>query len=312
MITSTKEALRCWHGLCKLREHCFVRIGLHDDGRPPRPEKTMSNYFKLESLADGVMRLVFDAPGQKVNTFSATALEELGRVVADLAKRTDVTGLLIASGKPGQFIAGADLNELAAVATATQEEVTKAIERGHSLFSAVEKLPFPTVALIDGACMGGGTELVLSLDYRLVVAGPRVKVALPEVKIGLIPGWGGTQRLPRLVGVDAGIEIITSGEPMDARRAVEIGFAFDAVPAERLVEEGLSLIAETRRTGEWKEARIRRSQPLGLSEDQARFAFALAEGAVRGKTKGQYPAPLIALKAMRDGINRPLDEGLQV
>ncbi|NOS72081.1 MAG: 3-hydroxyacyl-CoA dehydrogenase [Verrucomicrobia bacterium] len=272
----------------------------------------MSNFFKLEPLTDGVVKLVFDVPGQRVNTFSAAALEELGRHAADLAKRTDITGLLIASGKPGQFIAGADLNELAAVATATREEVTQAIERGHRLFSAMEKLPFPTVALIDGACMGGGTELVLSLDYRLVVAGPRTKVALPEVKIGLIPGWGGTQRLPRLVGVDASIEIITSGEPMDARRAVEIGFAFDAVPAERLVEEGLHLIAEARRTGEWKESRLRRSQPLGLSEDQARFAFALAEGAVRGKTKGQYPAPLIALKAMRDGINRPLDEGLQV
>jgi 3-hydroxyacyl-CoA dehydrogenase/enoyl-CoA hydratase/3-hydroxybutyryl-CoA epimerase/3-hydroxyacyl-CoA dehydrogenase/enoyl-CoA hydratase/3-hydroxybutyryl-CoA epimerase/enoyl-CoA isomerase len=272
----------------------------------------MSNHFKLDMLPGGIARLVFDVPGQKVNTFSTAALEELDAHIAGLAQRTDINGLLIASGKPGQFIAGADLNELAALASVTPEQAAESIERGHRIFNAASALPFPTVALIDGACMGGGTELALALDYRLVAATPKTKVGLPEVKIGLIPGWGGTQRLPRLVGIDAAIGMITSGEPVDARRAVEIGLAFDAVPVERLVEEGTHLIDEARRTGEWLELRRRRAQPLGLSEDQARFAFVLAEGAVKARTKGQYPAPLVALKAMREGVNRPLDEGLQI
>ena len=122
-------------------------------------------------------------------------------------------GPLFTSGKPGQFIAGADLTEVSANAEATKVS----IETGHRIFRAFSELPFPTVALINGACMGGGTELVLSLDYRLAGEGPQTKIGLPEVKIGLIPGWGGTQRLPRLVGIDAAIEMITSGEP--ARRS---------------------------------------------------------------------------------------------
>ena len=272
----------------------------------------MSNYFKLDLLAGGIARLVFDVPGQKVNTLSVAALEELGACVAELARRADLNGLVLASGKPGQFIAGADLNELAASACDTKEHAAEVIERGHRLFSAFAELPFPTVGLIDGACMGGGTELVLALDYRLVAAGPRTKVGLPEVKVGLIPGWGGTQRLPRLVGIAAAIEMITSGEPVDAPRAVEIGFAFDAVPADRLVEEAAHLIAQARRTGEWRELRVRRAQPLGLSEDQAGFIFALAESAAKARTKGRYPAPLVALKALRDGVNRPLGEGLKI
>jgi 3-hydroxyacyl-CoA dehydrogenase/enoyl-CoA hydratase/3-hydroxybutyryl-CoA epimerase/3-hydroxyacyl-CoA dehydrogenase/enoyl-CoA hydratase/3-hydroxybutyryl-CoA epimerase/enoyl-CoA isomerase len=266
----------------------------------------------LETLPQGIALLAFDTPGQKVNTFSAPVIQEFADCVADLAKRTDVRGLLLTSGKPGQFIAGADLNELAATATATKEQSQEAIARGHRLFNAFSQLPFPTVALINGACMGGGTELVLSLDERLAVDSPQVKIGLPEVKIGLIPGWGGTQRLPRLVGIDAAIEMITSGEPVDAKRAVEIGLVFDAVPADQLIAEGTYLIEEMHRTGDWRERRLRRSQPLGLSEDEFRFAFAIAEGAVMGKTRGQYPAPVVALRAVRDGVNRPLEEGLAI
>jgi 3-hydroxyacyl-CoA dehydrogenase/enoyl-CoA hydratase/3-hydroxybutyryl-CoA epimerase/3-hydroxyacyl-CoA dehydrogenase/enoyl-CoA hydratase/3-hydroxybutyryl-CoA epimerase/enoyl-CoA isomerase len=272
----------------------------------------MSEPLKLETLPGGIVLLTFDTPGQKVNTFSAAVIKAFSDCVGDLAKRTDVRGLLFTSGKPGQFIAGADLNELAATAHATKEQSQEAIARGHRLFNAFSQLPFPTVALINGACMGGGTELVLSLDERLAVDSPQVKIGLPEVKIGLIPGWGGTQRLPRLVGIDAAIEMITSGEPVDAKRAVEIGLVFDAVPADQLISEGTYLIEEMHRRGDWQQRRLRRSQPLGLSEDEFRFAFAIAEGAVMGKTRGQYPAPMVALRAIRDGVNRPLDEGLAI
>ncbi len=266
----------------------------------------MGHHLKLESLTGGLELLTFDTPGQKVNTFSAAVLKEFDEVVAALSKRTDLRGLLVTSGKPGQFIAGADLTEVSA------EGTKDSIAHGHRLFSAFSELPFPTVALINGACMGGGTELVLSLDYRLAAEGPQTKIGLPEVKIGLIPGWGGTQRLPRLVGIDAAIEMITSGEPVDARRATEIGLVYDAVPADKLIAEATYLIDETHRTGEWRQIRLKRSQPFGLSDDQFNFAFGIAEGAVKAKTRGQYPAPLVALKAIRDGINRPLQEGLAI
>ncbi len=272
-------------------------------------------FFRFEemSAASGSIGLLtFDVPDKKVNTLSKAVLTELATHIEQLEKRSDLKGVLFRSGKPGQFIAGADLNELAALIDASREQCQQAIVSGHALFSRVSQLPFPVVALVDGNSMGGGTELILSMDYRVASTNPATKIALPETKIGLIPGWGGTQRMTRLVGVQHAIEIICGGEPVPATKAVQIGLCFDAVPADKLIEVGTTLIERVQSTGEWKTDRQRRSQPLGLSETELTFAFACAEGAIKGKTKGQYPAPLAALKAIKLGINRPLDEGLKI
>jgi 3-hydroxyacyl-CoA dehydrogenase / enoyl-CoA hydratase / 3-hydroxybutyryl-CoA epimerase / enoyl-CoA isomerase len=272
----------------------------------------MANAFRLEELDGKVGLVTFDLPDKKVNTLGQAVLMELAGLVKQLAGRSDLRGLLFRSGKPSQFVAGADLKELGAMAFATKEQVGQAIGFGHQLYNGVSNLPFPTVALVDGNCMGGGTELILAMDERLVSASRETKIALPEVKVGLLPGWGGTQRLPRLIGIHPAIEMITSGEPAGAERAVALGLAFDAVPADRLVDEGRRLIDYLQQSGAWKERRRRLRQPLGLSVDELTFAAAVAEGAIKGKTKGQYPAPLLALKAIRDGCNLPLDEGLKV
>ncbi len=272
-------------------------------------------FFRFEELSatsGSIGLLTFDVPDKKVNTLSQAILRELASQVEQLEKRTDLRGLLFRSGKPGQFIAGADLNELGALIDASREQCQQAIAGGHALFSRISQLPFPTVALVDGNSMGGGTELILSMDYRVASTNPATKIALPETKIWLIPGWGGTQRMTRLVGVQHAIEIICGGEPVSATKAVQIGLCFDAVPADKLIEVGTTLIERVQSTGEWKTDRQRRSQPLGLSETELNFAFACAEGAIKGKTKGQYPAPLAALKAIKLGINRPLDDGLKI
>src|SRR5262249_22684356 len=146
----------------------------------------------------------------------------------------------------------------------------------------------------------------------LVSTASHTTIGLPEVQIGILPGWGGTQRLPRLIGLQGAIEVICGGENLTPRKAVSVGFAFDAVPAAQLLEEGKRVLGMLTASGEWKKRRERLAQPLGLSADQAAFAFAVAEGAIKGKTKGQYPAPLVALKAIRDGCNLPLEEGLKV
>lgn len=271
----------------------------------------MPGAFQFEERDDGIGLLTLDLPDRKVNTLSQAVLMELGGLLARLKDRADLKGLLLRSGKPEQFIAGADLNEIGALAFATKEQLGQAIALGHRLYSEVARLPFPTVALVDGPCMGGGTELILAMDDRIVSTGPQTRIGLPEVKIGIIPGWGGTQRLPRLIGLNA-IEMIASGEPVGASRAIELGLAFDAVPAERLVEEGVRRVESLRATGDWKSRRERLREPLGLSPDQLGFAFGTAEGAIRIKTQGQYPAPLVALKAIRDGCNLPLDEALKV
>ena len=272
-------------------------------------------FFRFEELSapsGAIGLLTLDVPDKKVNTLSQAVLTELASQVEQLEKRSDLKGLLFRSGKPGQFIAGADLNELGALIDASREQCQLAIVTGHTLFTRVSQLPFPIVALVDGNSMGGGTELILSMDYRVASTNPATKIALPETKIGLIPGWGGTQRMTRLVGVQHAIEIICGGEAVPATKAVQIGLCFDAVPADKLIDVGTALIERVQSTGEWKTDRQRRSQPLGLSETELMFAFACAEGAIKGKTKGQYPAPLAALKAIKLGINRPLDEGLKI
>ena len=270
------------------------------------------NAFRLEENEEKIALLTIDLPDKKVNTLGQAVLLELGAILANLAKRTDLRGLLFLSGKPGQFIAGADLNELGALAFAPKEQVVKGIRFGHGLFNTVAKLPFPTVALVDGNCMGGGTELILAMDDRIVSKGPQTKIGLPETKLGLLPAWGGTQRLPRLVGASAAIEMITSAEAVGDAKAVAIGLAFDAVPVSQLVGEGLRRVAYLLESGLWLKTRAKRSQGLGLTPDEAQFLFATAEGSIQAKTKGQYLAPLAALKAIKHGCDMPLDEAFKV
>lgn len=272
----------------------------------------MPNVFKLEELPGPIALLTFDTPEKKVNTLSQAVQAELAQIVGQLEKRTDLQGLLLKSGKPGQYIAGADLNELGALPYLPKEMIAATMLSGHKLFDRVSNLPFPTVALIDGNCMGGGTELSLAFDERIASNDSKTKIALPEVTIGLIPGWGGTQRLPRLIGLNYALEIILTGEGVNGKRAAALGLVFDAVPADKLVEEGCRLIQYLRESGEWQKTRVSRRQPLGLSEDQSRFAFLCAAGQLKMKTKGQPTSATVALKAVERGINRPLDEGLAV
>ena len=271
----------------------------------------MGHAFRLDQLDGSIALMTFDLSGKKVNTLGRAVLTELAGLVEHLEGRTDLRGLLFRSGKHGQFIAGADLKELAALASATRDQVAEVIDFGHLLFSRIARLPFPTVALIDGNCMGGGTEIALAMDDRIASDSPATRIGLPEVSLGLLPAWGGTQRLPRLAGIHHAIDMICSSTAVSASRAAALGLVFDAVPADRLVEEGVRLVEHLHRAGDREARRRRLLGPLGLSDDQLRFAVAVAEGAIREKTKGHYPAPMAALGAIRDGCNRTLEEGLE-
>jgi 3-hydroxyacyl-CoA dehydrogenase / enoyl-CoA hydratase / 3-hydroxybutyryl-CoA epimerase / enoyl-CoA isomerase len=271
----------------------------------------MASAFQLHLRDDAIAELVFDQPVSKVNTLSRRAIEEFSKLVERLEDQPDVKGMLFRSGKPGQFVAGADLNELGSLSRASKQEIDLGITLGHDLFGRISRLPFPTVALIDGPCVGGGVELILAMDDRIAAANEQTTFTAPEVMLGLIPAWGGTQRLPRLIGLNA-IEIICSGQPVSAKRAVALGLAFDLVPPDRLIEEGCRRLEQLKESGAWIEHRRQMQQPLSLSEDQFRFAFAVAEGQVKAKTQGQYPAPVAALHAIRDGCTRELEEGLAI
>lgn len=271
---------------------------------------TSTNALRLEYRDDHVAVLTFDQPGSRANTLGQAALAEFEVLLAQLKERTDLHGLVLQSGKPGMFIAGADIKELGSARMDQPQLVRALMERGLNIVAGFEALPFPTVAAIDGACVGGGCEFALGFDARLAGTHPKFEIGLPEVKLGIIPGWGGTQRLPRLIGPSLAAEMICSGETAKAARAFEIGIVFDVVPSERLLDEAVRLVKDLYRTGKWKEDRKRRSQPIGLTEDQALYTFAVAKGMILEKTKGQMPAPLAALDAIEKGCNRPLTEAL--
>ncbi len=167
--------------------------------------------------ADNIAVLTFDMPGSRANTLGQAVQSEFEEALQLLRGQSGLQGLVLQSGKPGMFIAGADLKELGA-APRDAAFTRGLVKRGLDFIAGFEALPFPTVAAIDGACMGGGLELALGFDFRLAGTHPKTEIGLPETKIGLIPGWGGTQRLSRIIGPALAAELICAGETVNAQR----------------------------------------------------------------------------------------------
>ncbi|HEV3448952.1 MAG TPA: 3-hydroxyacyl-CoA dehydrogenase NAD-binding domain-containing protein, partial [Gemmataceae bacterium] len=277
---------------------------------PSTPGKSSEAALRFEVMNGSIGVITFDQPNSRANTLGQAVLAELEKLLGQLAQRQDLQGLILKSGKPGMFIAGADLRELGSRPDAA---VARAItQRGLKIIAGFEALPYPTVAAIDGSCMGGGLEIALGFDFRLATSHPKTELGFPEVKVGIFPGWGGTQRLTRVIGPSLAAEMICSGEPVKAERARQLGIVFDVVPGERLQEEALRLLAWAKESGAWREARKRKQQPVGLTEEQLTFTIAVTRAQIMEKTKGQFPAPLAALEAIAKGCNLPLEDGLKV
>lgn len=187
---------------------------------------------------DGVVWLQLDKAGASTNTLSREVLGELAAALAVL-EQAPPRGLVIASAKPAGFIAGADIDEFTRIRSAA--EVRDLVERGWSLFNWLARLPFPTLALIRGHCMGGGLELALACRYRIVVDEPATRLALPEVMLGIMPAWGGMQRLPALIGPGAALDLMLSGRGVDARKAKKLGLADECLPA-RVMENAANML----------------------------------------------------------------------
>lgn len=211
----------------------------------------MATSVQLVFRPDGVAVFTIDQAGSKVNVLTSELWTDLEAAVDAVTARTDVKGLVIASGKPGVFIAGADLKLLGNAPAPNDPEVRAFIEHGKRVLRKLEALPFPTCAAIDGAALGGGLEVALACDCRVLGTNPKIQLGLPEVKLGLIPGWGGTQRLPRIAGFDLTIQMILTGEPIAAEEAVSNGLAVRCPSGTDLVavaaEEVVRVPAELRK-----------------------------------------------------------------
>ena len=267
--------------------------------------------------ADDIGRLVFDLPGEKVNKLSIPVLEELEKVIDELASGKPLKALVITSGKEDIFIAGADLRSFDEVFK-ERSKTEEMIRLGHRVFTKLSQLPFPTIAVIDGACLGGGLELALACTYRMATDNPKTSIGLPEVSLGIIPGWGGTQRLPRLVGLQEGLSMILTGKPVKALKAYKNHLADSLIAkefkeekiaefvAQCLSERGQKAILERRGHSSWSSLLLERN-PIGRA-----VLFHQAKKSLLAKTKGHYPAPLVALQVVKDSTGKPLSEGLEI
>lgn len=267
--------------------------------------------IRLSWINGDIALLTFDMPGKGANVLSRSVLEELEGHLHALEERTDVSGLIFASAKPGIFIAGADVREFAAAVNPTRREVIEIASRGRKLFQRLSQCPFVTVAAIDGVCLGGGAELAIWCDRRIMADNPKTQFGFPEVKLGLLPGWGGTARTPRIVGLGNAVELITSGESIDGRAAVAMGLATDVVPSERLGQAAVDLIRAERQWGDYLRDRQSWSRPIAMSETELMFLGATASALINQQTKGQYPAPLAALELMLGAAGLDVDEAAQ-
>jgi 3-hydroxyacyl-CoA dehydrogenase/enoyl-CoA hydratase/3-hydroxybutyryl-CoA epimerase/3-hydroxyacyl-CoA dehydrogenase/enoyl-CoA hydratase/3-hydroxybutyryl-CoA epimerase/enoyl-CoA isomerase len=254
--------------------------------------------LKLSFPQPDIAVLTFDTPSKGANVLSRSVLEELDRHLTELEKRRDLAGLVIASGKPGMFIAGADLREFLASLDAPRDAIVEISRQGQTLFARLSQCRFVTVAAIDGICVGGGAELAVWCDRRIMTTGEKTEFGFPEVKLGMFPGWGGTARTPRIVGLGNAVELITSGESISPREALRIGLVSDVVPSDRLQEAAINLIRLERQSGDYERERSAWSGPLSISETELGFLGATASAYIQGQTKGNYPAPLAALEVM--------------
>jgi len=272
--------------------------------------------WRLETPGGGAIGvLALDAPGQKVNVLSGAVLEELGRQLERIP-HMGLSGLVITSGKPRTFVAGADVHEIRAISTA-QDGAQKA-GRGQAIFQRLAALPLPTLAAIDGICLGGGTELALACRYRVASDFDKTFLGLPEVRLGILPGFGGTTRLPRLIGVPAALDLILTGKTIDGTRAFKLGLVDDVLPKEDFVARAIRWLTarldppslertrrERRRRRAGPPSWLLEGNPLGRAA-----VYAQARKSVLKETHGHYPAPLKVLEILPRVARGPIPEAL--
>lgn len=254
-----------------------------------------------------VALLTLDDPTKGANILGHGVMAEFAEHFDALEKRKDLTGLVIASAKPGIFVAGADIREFVAAGDATKAEVVKIADQGRELFRRLSRMSFPTIAAIDGICVGGGAELSVWCDRRLMADNPKTQIGFPEVKLGLYPGWGGTVRMPRIVGLSNAVEMITGGESIGAKAAKTMGLATDTAASDKLVKAAIALARVEKKSGDYLKDRQRWSQPIAMSETELAFLGATAAGYIQQQTKGQYPAPIAALNVLLEASQLDAD-----
>ena len=261
----------------------------------------------LNWLEDGIAELVFDAPGS-VNKLDTSTVASLGHALDVLENQPDLKGLLLRSEKAA-FIVGADITEFLSLFLVPAEQLSHWLHFANTVFNRLEDLPVPTVAAVNGYALGGGCECVLATDYRL--ATPDLRIGLPETKLGIMPGFGGSVRLPRLLGADSALEIIAAGKDVSAQEALKLGLVDAVVKPEKLLDGALSVLRQAINGDlDWQAKRAPKLAPLRLSKIEAAMSFTIAKGVVMQTAGKHYPAPMTAVKTIEAAAGLGRDDAL--
>ncbi len=262
--------------------------------------------FTREQGSDGVLVLTIDVPGEKVNTLSAGMIAEFEALLGEVEQDAAVKAVVIRSGKPDGFIAGADIKDFTRLRSAEQAEALS--RAGQAAFSRLAAARVPIVAAIHGTCLGGGTELALACRYRVASDDPKTALGLPEVTLGLLPGAGGSQRLPRLIGLASALDLVLTGRTLKAKKAQRAGLVDEVCPASILLEVARHAAIAL------ADGRLRpRRKGVSFGQRLLRpVIFSKARSSVLARTGGHYPAPLEAIEVVRRGTAGSLEEGLKL
>jgi 3-hydroxyacyl-CoA dehydrogenase/enoyl-CoA hydratase/3-hydroxybutyryl-CoA epimerase len=269
-------------------------------------------YFKLNIDDRGIATLTFDTPHSKVNTFTALAMKALEQYITQLEMTPNIKALFIESAKEAIFIAGADIHEIKEAKE--EKQIISFVKQGQELFNKIALLPFPSIAVIDGACLGGGLELALACTYRIASNHEHTRLGLPEVNLGIIPGFGGTQRLPTLVGYAKAMELMVAGKRLKGDKALKLGLVDASVPQGYLAfkkEEFIQAILDNTLNAKI----IQKRQGFKWYEHFSLSRMLIGKITLRAvlkKTKGNYPAPLKLIEVLQNTYKKPLKKGLEI
>ncbi|BDY06130.1 fatty acid oxidation complex subunit alpha FadJ [Ferrimonas sp. YFM] len=267
-----------------------------------------TNSFQVVVGDDKIAVITMDVPGETMNTLRSEFGEEVRHILDFLGSQSDLSGVVFTSGKPDSFIAGADINMLAACET--REDVYKLSRDGHKLLNELAALSVPVVAAINGPCLGGGLELALACDYRVISNSPKTVLGLPEVQLGILPGGGGTQRLPKLVGIAKSLDMMLTGKQLRPKQAVKLGVADEMVPNTVLLEAAKKWVSKGKRKSTKPRLKgiekVLEMTPMGRN-----VIYDQALKTVMKKTQGNYPAPAKIIECVKASTGN-LEEGLKM
>ena len=265
----------------------------------------------VKEIEDGIALLTFDLQGESVNKFDQLTLEDLRQAVDKLKNQDGIKGLIVTSGKKGVFIVGADITEFVESFKNPEEEIVAGIIESNKGFCGLEDLPFPTVTAINGMALGGGLEACLATDYRVMAS--TAKVGLPEVKLGLFPGFGGTVRMPRLIGVDYAVEWICAGAEKKADAALKEGVVDAVVAPEQLMDAAKDTLQRAiDGKFDYMARREEKKGKLKLNALENAMAFNTCKAFVSQQAGRNYPAPIEAINVMQKHAGMTRDKALEV